>query len=60
MPYRQQPGLEEMRLLHGHDERTSVDGLLFATRVLYDVVVNYTNCQLQIDNTVKITERETQ
>jgi acetylornithine deacetylase/succinyl-diaminopimelate desuccinylase-like protein len=60
MPYRQQPGLEEMRLLHGHDERTSVDELLFATRVLYDVVVNYTNCQLQIDNTVKITKRETQ
>ena len=43
MPYRQQPGLEEMQLIHGHDERTSVDELLFATRVLYDVVINYTN-----------------
>ena len=43
MPYRQQPGLEEMQLIHGHDERTSVDELLFATRVLYDVVTNYTH-----------------
>jgi len=44
MPYRQQPGLEEMQLIHGHDERTSVDELLFATRVLYDVVTHYTHC----------------
>jgi acetylornithine deacetylase/succinyl-diaminopimelate desuccinylase-like protein len=44
MPYRQQPGLEEMQLIHGHDERTSVDELLFATRVLFDIVVHYTDC----------------
>jgi acetylornithine deacetylase/succinyl-diaminopimelate desuccinylase-like protein len=43
MPYRQQPGLEEMQLIHGHDERTSVDELLFATQVLYDVVTHYTH-----------------
>ena len=41
MPYRQQPGLEEMRLIHGHDERTSVANLLFATRVIYDIVIEY-------------------
>lgn len=44
MPYRQQEGLEEMQLIHGHDERTSVDELLFATRVLYDIVTRYTQC----------------
>ena len=38
MPYRQSPGQEEWRLIHGHDERTSVNNLLFATQVLYDVV----------------------
>ena len=38
MPYRQSPGVEEWRLIHGHDERTSVKNLVFATRVLYDVV----------------------
>ena len=43
MPYRQQPGLEEMQLIHGHNERTSVEELLFATRVLYDIVTNYTH-----------------
>ena len=41
MPYRQLPGLEEMSLIHGHDERTSVDNLLFATRVIYDIVLAY-------------------
>ena len=41
MPYRQQPGLEEMQLIHGHDERTTVENLLFATRVIYDIVVAY-------------------
>ena len=41
MPYRQQPGLEEMRLVHGHDERTSVDNLLFATRIIYDIVCRF-------------------
>lgn len=38
MPYRGAPGEEEWQLIHGHDERTSVENLLFATRVLYDVV----------------------
>ena len=41
MPYRQLQGLEEMRLIHGHDERTSVDNLLFATRVIHDIVLAY-------------------
>ena len=41
MPYRQLPGLEEMKLIHGHDERTSVENLLFATRVIYDIVLAY-------------------
>ena len=38
MPHRQAPGEEEMNLIHGHDERASVENLVFATRVLYDVV----------------------
>ena len=38
MPHRQRPGEEEMKLIHSHDERTSVEELLFATRVLYEVV----------------------
>jgi acetylornithine deacetylase/succinyl-diaminopimelate desuccinylase-like protein len=41
MPYRQSPGLEEENLIHGHDERTPVSELLFATRVLFDVVCRY-------------------
>ncbi len=41
MPYRQSPGLEEENLIHGHDERTPVGELLFATRVLFDVVCTY-------------------
>jgi acetylornithine deacetylase/succinyl-diaminopimelate desuccinylase-like protein len=34
MPHRQAPGEEEMNLVHGHDERVSVENLLFGTRVL--------------------------
>ncbi len=41
MPYRQQPGEEEMELIHGHDERTSVQELLFATQVLYEIVCRF-------------------
>jgi acetylornithine deacetylase/succinyl-diaminopimelate desuccinylase-like protein len=41
MPYRQTPGLEEMKLIHGHDERTSVDNLVFATQVLYEIVCRF-------------------
>ncbi len=41
MPYRQKPGEEEMKLIHGHDERTSVEELLFATQVLYDIVCRF-------------------
>ncbi|NKB68952.1 MAG: M20/M25/M40 family metallo-hydrolase [Candidatus Latescibacteria bacterium] len=41
MPYRQAPGEEEMRLIHGHDERTSVDNLLFATRALFEIVCRF-------------------
>ena len=38
MPYRGAPGEEEWNLIHGHDERTSVENLWFGTRVLYDIV----------------------
>lgn len=41
MPHRQQAGEEEMNLIHGHDERTAVEELLFATRVLYEVVCRF-------------------
>jgi acetylornithine deacetylase/succinyl-diaminopimelate desuccinylase-like protein len=41
MPYRQKPGEEEMKLIHGHDERTAVEELLFATKVLYEVVCRF-------------------
>ena len=41
MPYRRQPGEEEMELIHGHDERTSVEELLFATQVLYEIVCRF-------------------
>ena len=41
MPYRQQPGEEEMSLIHGHDERTPVKELLFATQVLYEIVCRF-------------------
>ena len=41
MPYRQKPGEEEMKLIHGHDERTAVEELLFATKVLYEVVSRF-------------------
>ena len=41
MPYRQKPGEEEMKLIHGHDERTAVEELLFATKVLYEVVCSF-------------------
>ena len=41
MPYRQTPGEEEMRLIHGHDERTSVDNLLFATRALFEIACRF-------------------
>ena len=41
MPHRDAPGEEEMNLIHGHDERTSVENLMFATRILYDVVCRF-------------------
>ena len=41
MPYRQSAGTEEMRLIHRHDERTSVENLLFATKVIFAVVCRY-------------------
>ena len=30
-----------MELIHGHDERTSVAELLFATQVLYEIVCRF-------------------
>jgi acetylornithine deacetylase/succinyl-diaminopimelate desuccinylase-like protein len=30
-----------MKLIHGHDERTAVEELLFATKVLYEVVSRF-------------------
>lgn len=41
MPHRQVAGEEEMNLIHGHDERTSVKNLVFATRILYDVTCRF-------------------
>jgi acetylornithine deacetylase/succinyl-diaminopimelate desuccinylase-like protein len=41
MPMKQSPGEEEGSLIHGHDERVTVANLLFATKVLYDVVVQF-------------------
>ena len=41
MPYRQQPGTEEMKLIHGHDERTSVAELRYAVEVLYEIVCTF-------------------
>lgn len=41
MPYRQVPGQTEAELIHGHDERTSVENLVFATRILYDLVCRF-------------------
>ncbi len=42
MPLRQIPGDEkEANLIHGHDERVSVENLLFATRVLFDIVIRF-------------------
>lgn len=41
MPMKQLPGEEEGSLIHGHNERVTVDNLLYATRVLYDVVVKF-------------------
>jgi len=43
MPYRQKPGEEEMKLIHGHDERTSVEELLFATQKLYEIVRRFSS-----------------
>jgi acetylornithine deacetylase/succinyl-diaminopimelate desuccinylase-like protein len=40
-PYRQTAGEEEMNLIHGHDERISGDNLMFATRIIYDIVSRY-------------------
>ena len=41
MPYRQHPGAEEMKLIHGHDERTSVEELGYAVEVLYEIVSTF-------------------
>ena len=41
MPYRAAPGEEEWQLIHGHDERTSVENLAFATKVLFDIVCRF-------------------
>jgi acetylornithine deacetylase/succinyl-diaminopimelate desuccinylase-like protein len=41
MPYCQIPGQTEAELIHGHDERTSVENLVFATKILYDVVCRF-------------------
>ena len=40
-PFRQLSGNEEMNLIHGHDERISVDNLMFATRLIYDIVARF-------------------
>ena len=42
MPLREMSGKdEEANLIHGHNERISVENLLFATKVLFDVVKSF-------------------
>jgi len=41
MPHRPTVGKDEDSLIHGHDERVSVDNLLRATRILYDVTCRF-------------------
>ena len=43
MPHRQVREEKEMNLIHGHNERISVENLVFATRILYDIVMRF--CQ---------------
>ena len=40
MPHRETPA-GESATIHGHDERTSVDNLVFATKVIYDLGCRY-------------------
>jgi acetylornithine deacetylase/succinyl-diaminopimelate desuccinylase-like protein len=40
MPHRE-TSAGESATIHGHDERTSVDNLVFATKVIYDLVCSY-------------------
>jgi acetylornithine deacetylase/succinyl-diaminopimelate desuccinylase-like protein len=40
MPHRETPA-GESATIHGHDERTSVENLVFATKVMYDLVCKY-------------------
>lgn len=40
MPHRETKA-GESATIHGHDERTSVDNLVFATKVIYDLVCKY-------------------
>ena len=40
MPHRE-TSARESATIHGHDERTSVDNLVFATKVIYDLVHSY-------------------
>lgn len=41
MPMKQSPGEEEGALIHGHNERVTIDNLMFATKTLYDVVIRF-------------------
>ncbi|MBU0491362.1 MAG: M20/M25/M40 family metallo-hydrolase [Chloroflexi bacterium] len=41
MPAQPEPGLSLFDLAHAHDERITVDNLIFGTRVLYDIVQRF-------------------
>ncbi len=40
-PLRHEPGVSNFALVHGHNERISVDNLLFMTRALYEIVTRF-------------------
>src|SRR5205823_6557441 len=40
-PQRYEPAVADLPMVHGHDERVSVDNLLFCTQTLYDVVTRF-------------------
>lgn len=41
VPLKQKKGEEEGQLIHSHNERITVENLLYSTRVLYDVTVRF-------------------
>lgn len=40
-PTRHEPAVADLSLVHGHDERISIDNLLFMTQTMYDIVAGF-------------------